>query len=535
MADSYLYNPSETIGKGFSQIQASMGNVFSQIIAQKQNDYNVAEKTFENINALTDKLGEYGQEEITSKTQNLLSNAAKSIIKDGKLDYSQVGKIRNEVGLIKNRKAAIEAGTQMYKEMAQTALATKDDLLNLSTTLDGMRNVILNPNNLSAEDMGRQMQAVYQKNINTTKAASDIFSRIAPASEYATTYTKDGAEYQVAGTKVSGFERNHATGQWQTPPPVQVKDANGNVILNPDGTPKTKTYLEAMTEAFKQQGAPILNAIKAQMGENSVFQTDEQIVNGYLQQYLQNKNTVQKDLQAKSKTQLETEQSNLNISKIQEKNLPTKLALENAATKSSTDYTRARTVGENLDNQITANMVSDSTPLAELGITYTNTTKNVDLGKEIKANVMWNGKKTPFLATGLSYNKANGTYYLEGYPNPKDFEGKLEAGEVGMTAIPIGSGMQSPSYSNVLSSIGSMSNAKTRSLIKNKIAKFKELDLPSGANAATPTAPAKASGVKSQFSSGQMVGNTIYLDRKYQKAEAQIKKDNKAQNVIYIN
>jgi hypothetical protein len=539
MADSYLYNPSETIGRGFAQVQASIGNVFTQLVAQKQNDYNIAEKTFENINALTDQLGQFGQEEITSKTQNLLNDAAKSIIKNGKLDYSEVGRIRSQVGAIKNRKAAIEAGTQMLKDNTQIAIATKDDLLNLATTLNDMRGVVLNPNNLSAEDMGRQMQSIYQKNINTTKAASDIFSRILPASEYATTYMKDGAEYQVAGTKITGFERNNATGEWQMPAPIQIKDANGKPVLNPDGTPKTQTVTQTATEAFKQQGEPILKAIRAQMGENSVFQTDEQLLAPFLQQYIQSKNTAQKELQVKSKVETDIQKATLEGKIIENKFAPRERQAGIQKTLADTRYINEKILGEQLSNKLSQNLVDDTVPLAELGIRYDANTKDIDLGKDLKINANWNGKQTPFLATGMHYNKSKDMYYLTGYPNPRDFEGKFEAGEAPIQYIPIGKSgrLSGQSYTSLLSRIKSVTNDESRNLFASKLNRFRQLELASSGQGApaAPAAPAKAPSAKSQFSSGQKVGSTIYLDRKYQKAEAQIKKDNKAQNVIYIN
>jgi len=194
---SFLYDPSENINRGFAQFQAGLGNAFSQLIAQKQNDYVTAEKTFQNIDALTDKLGEYGQEEITGKTSALMNQAAKDIIKNGKLDYSALGDIRSEVTKIKNRKSAIEAGTQMLKDWTQTSLATKDDLTSLTTTLSDLRGILLNPNNLSAQDMGKQMQAAYAKNINTTKVFGDTFKRIAPVTEFTESLVPEACAFRI--------------------------------------------------------------------------------------------------------------------------------------------------------------------------------------------------------------------------------------------------------------------------------------------------------------------------------------------------
>lgn len=431
MAESYLFNPSEGINKAASQMQASLGNIFTGIIAQKQNDYNLAEKTFENINALTDKLGEYGQQEITSKTTSLLDDAAKSIIKKGKLDYSEVGRIRNGVNAIKNRKSAIEAGTQMYKEMAQTALATKDDLLNLGTTLDGMRSVILNPENLSAEDMGRQMQSVYQKNINTTKVMTDVLGRIAPKGEFAQTYTgEDGGQYTVAGTKVTGWEYDPKSKQWKAPASVPVKDANGNAVLNPDGTPKTQSYLESITNAVKQQGAPAIAAIRAQMGENSVFQTDEQIVNSYLQQYIQGNNIAQKDIQVKSKDELTRQTQEVQLGAKQLANFDTRAAEESALNKANI---RRINVATNKDLQ-EMEMMKGGVGSGTVDVNAETNTKTGFLGKRIPLSAKGEDGKAVNMAVN-SIEWQNGKQYYVGYQLPKSM-GYAELAQASLTGMP---------------------------------------------------------------------------------------------------
>jgi hypothetical protein len=476
MAESYLFNPTEGINRAASQVQANLGSIFTGIIAQKQNDYNIAEKTFENINALTDKLGEYGQEEITSKTQTLLDSAAKSIIKNGKVDYAEIGKIRNGVNSIKNRKSALEAGTQMYKELAQTALATKDDLLNLGVTLDGMRSVILNPENLSAEDMGRQMQSVYQKNINTTKVMSDVFSRIAPKGDFAETYTHpDKGQYAISGTKITGWELDPVTNKWTPPASVPVKNPDGTLALNPDGTPKTQSYLEAMTSAVKQQGAPAIAAIRAQMGENSVFQTDEQIVNNYLQQYIQNNNVIQKDLQIKSKDELDMSKYKAGAAELELKAMPEKIRLEQATANANLGLIGAKTRGANLENALTEGAMSDTAPLADLGIRVTSTAKDVDLGKTVKMNsISWNGKHVPFLATNLGYDKKTGRYVISGYPNPKSVEGKWEAGDTDLVAIPVSE--SSRSYINFNSAVNAQTD-KVKAALRTRLKKFHSIQV----------------------------------------------------------
>lgn len=484
MAESYLFNPTEGINKAGAQIQANLGNIFTGIIAQKQNDYNVAEKTFENINALTDKLGEYGQEEITSKTASLLDDAAKSIIKNGKVDYSEIGRIRNGVSTIKNRKSAIEAGTQMYKEMAQTALATKDDLLNLGLTLEGMRNVILNPNNLSAEDMGRQMQAVYQKNINTSKASTDIFSRIAPSQTYEQTYSKDGATYGIAGKKISEYVLDPNTGKFAPPSQVQAKNSDGTPAVNPDGTPKMISYSSQKFNDFMQAGgATVLDAIRKQMGENSVFQSDEQLFESRWQNYVNSNNTIQKNIEAKSSAQNITEQNKAEASGIELKNLPNKIFLENQNTQAEIGLTNARIEGEKLDNQITRDTISNTAPLENMGITVKDNSKNVNFGQGIKVtSLMWNGKMTPFVATDVAYDANTKMHYIKGRPAPKGTEGKWEVDDSKEEiAIPVST--NSISYKNLVSAINgpALSKAKGQNA-RARFNRFNSIELTGAVN-----------------------------------------------------
>ena len=490
MAESYLFNPTESINKASNQMQVNLGNIFTGIIAQKQNDYNLAEKTFENINALTDKLGEYGQEEITSKTTSLLDDAARSIIKNGKLDYSEVGRIRSGVSTIKNRKSAIEAGTQMYKELAQTALATKDDLLNLGVTLDGMRSVILNPENLSAEDMGRQMQAVYQKNINTSKMSNDILSRTAPVTAFEETYEKDGAKYGIAGKKVGDYVLDRATGKFTAPTQVQAKNLDGTLAVNSDGTPKMISYTSQKYQDFIQAGgASVLDAIRKQLGENSVFQSNEQLFESKFQNYVNGNNAVQKNIEMKSADELIFTGSQARKAVIEEKNLPTKQDLENQLTGANIGLIVEKTKGEKLANELTAETISNTAPLENMGITVKDNSKNVNFGQAIKVtSLMWNGKMTPFVATDVTYDANTKMHYIKGRPAPKGFEGKYEVDDSKEeTVIPVST--NSISYKNLVSAINgpALSRAKGQNA-KARWNRFNSVEIGQPASSEQPTA-----------------------------------------------
>jgi hypothetical protein len=78
---AYIYDPSQNIKQGFQQAQAGVGDIFTHIIAQKQRDYNLAENTFQNIEALKKNLNIFGQKNITNKANDLLSKTSSAIQK----------------------------------------------------------------------------------------------------------------------------------------------------------------------------------------------------------------------------------------------------------------------------------------------------------------------------------------------------------------------------------------------------------------------------------------------------------------------
>jgi hypothetical protein len=413
---SFLYDPSENINKGFAQFQAGLGNAFAQLIAQKQNDYVVAEKTFQNIDALTDKLGEYGQEEITNKTTDLMNKAANSIIKNGKLDYSAVGEIRNGVSTIKNRKSAIEAGTQMLKDWTQTSLATKDDLTSLTTTLSDLRGILLNPNNLSAQDMGKQMQAAYAKNINTTKVFGDTFKRIAPVTEFTETVDKDGNRYQVGGTTVSGFKFDKATGKFIPQTEVPVMGPDGKPATYLDGTPKTMPYMQKIVSDFKAQGAPAVAALRAQLGPNAATLTDEQLIADQFRLYVDNNNIANKNVLVADKNKLSAEASQAGMLELELKNKPTEIALSNQL-KSTGIASNLSTIQRNKAEIENINNVGGGTTAVD--DSHNEKTGNLPrrlpmIGKDAS------GKPVNFIATQI-VNK-NGKEFYVGYAAPKSLD-----------------------------------------------------------------------------------------------------------------
>jgi len=284
--DQFVYNPAQSIKASLGETQAGVGNIFAQIAAQKQQDYKLAENVFQNIGALTEKLGKYGQQEIVGKTKNLLQEASSSILKNGKLDYDTIGKIRSQVQDIKSRKAVLDSGAELLKEKMQYALATKDDYVSLPTVLRDLEAPLLNPNNRSYDDIARQMDKAIENNVDLSKVTNKVFSQVTPISAFKQTYeTKDGAKRAVEGLAIAGSKYDPSTGSFKQQEPI--------VITNPDGTTTTKDFYDVVTDQVKQANPGLLPLLRSRLGGNAALSTDKEVLKAFYDPYAKQQRVVQ--------------------------------------------------------------------------------------------------------------------------------------------------------------------------------------------------------------------------------------------------
>lgn len=284
--DQFVYNPAQSIKTSLGETQAGVGNIFAQIAAQKQQDYKLAENVFQNIGALTENLGKYGQQEIVGKTKNLLQEASSSILKNGKLDYDTIGKIRSQVQDIKSRKAVLDNGGELLKEKMQYALATKDDYVSLPAVLRDLEAPLLNPNNRSYDDIARQMDKAIENNVDLSKVTNKVFSQITPITTFKQTYeTKDGAKRAVEGLAIAGSKYDPSTGSFKQQEPI--------VITNQDGTTTTKDFYDVVTDQVKQANPGLLPLLRSRLGGNAALSTDKEVLKAFYDPYAKQQRVVQ--------------------------------------------------------------------------------------------------------------------------------------------------------------------------------------------------------------------------------------------------
>lgn len=228
---AYTYDPSQNIQQGFQQAASGVGNIFTQIIAQQQRDYNLAENAFQNIEALKKNLNIFGQKSITAKANDLLGKTSSAILKNGKLDYSALGDIRQQVSEIGDLKQGYDVGAKEYERMLQLGVANKDNLVSfekfykdLSSKM-GDENLVKNP-----QDLQKALADTYTNNLDSFKMFGKSYLSSNPYQKISQDIKdpKTGALMRVQGELPAGWTLD-AQGN-KIPPAPKTMVVNGQQV-----------------------------------------------------------------------------------------------------------------------------------------------------------------------------------------------------------------------------------------------------------------------------------------------------------------
>lgn len=274
MAD-YIYNPAESIKQGFQQTQAGIGNIFAQVLQQQHRDYTMAESAFQNIEALKKDVNIFGQKAITSKSNELLKQAGAAILKDGKLDYSKLGEIRQGISDIKDLKAGYDVGAKEYERMLQLGIANKDNLVSfekfykdLSAKM-GDENLVKNP-----QDLQRAMADTYSNNLDSFKMYGKSFLGANPYQKVAQDVKdpKTGALMRVQAELPTGWTIDAAGNK--IPPAPKTVVVNGQTI--------TMDYVDQELARLKSTNPDMLDLMKKQAGFAGQTMSEKDLVKSFI-------------------------------------------------------------------------------------------------------------------------------------------------------------------------------------------------------------------------------------------------------------
>ena len=174
---AYIYDPSQQISQSLGKAAAGAGNIFSQLIAQKQQDYALAQQLETNVESLKKGLNQFSQKSITDKSNALLNDVRSSIFKDGKLDYSKLRDVRNQISEISDLKQGYEVAANEFQRRLELGIQTKDDMVSFTnywndlTALLSNEDLIRNP-----KDLNTAFKNVYLDNIDFQKYVGRVLS-----------------------------------------------------------------------------------------------------------------------------------------------------------------------------------------------------------------------------------------------------------------------------------------------------------------------------------------------------------------------
>jgi hypothetical protein len=522
MAD-YIYNPAESIKQGFQQTQAGLGNIFTQIIQQQQRDYTLAESAFQNIEALKKDVNIFGQKNITAKSNELLKQAGSAILKDGKLDYSKLGEIRQGISDIKDLKAGYDVGAKEYERMLQLGIANKDNLVSFEKFYKDLsakmadENLVKNP-----QDLQRAMADTYSNNLDSFKMYGKSYLGANPYQKIAQDVKdpKTGALMRVQAELPTGWTID-AQGN-KVPPAPKTMVVNGQNV--------TMDYVDQELARLQSTNPDMLALMKKQAGFAGQTMSDRDLVKSFIDRIP----TTTQATQVKNADELRGQKAQADLAEFKAKTAPQEFNMDMRIKKSQADYYDAKanekaTGATAPADYAQGNMYDIDVPLSSGKVAQLTA---APLGKNMKLSI----GNTQAVVTDIAKSKKSGDIWAKvlvdekgvlvlddskvagakqtwrKVTNPEVFKKTIDR-----TIHSGGFANKEKPYAQAL--VDGVFNAKTENLSSMK--------------GTTPPAAPKPAAVK--YQSGQIEGNTIYLDSSLKGREKDILNKYKVSRAVYIN
>lgn len=421
MAEFYTFDPSADIQKGFQKAGAGIADIFSHLVATQKRENEIADKMFQNIEALKKDVNIYGQKVITDKTNTLLKDASKVILEGGKLDYSQLGSIRQRVSDIADDKKKYELGAELRKEYMQLGLANKDNITSIEGLIKGITAPLMDPNIKNATDLQAAMQDAYDKSLNLDRIGVKAITSIIPKETikaYGTNAKGDTVNYEFDALKGSTY------------------DLKTGKIIGPDAA-----TVSALTTTMKAQMPEYFDNYRKRLGVNEDILPDNVIANNLIKQI----GTPRGESLVQTNVSKQKEEEQLTALKTENKFAP-------AEKQASIDLKRAQTYAtlnppekskgmvfnfgggnrtkENVNSFLS---ITETGPKIVNGKATGNSSMEFTLSNPLAINMPGvrlqggKGAQMPEMQV-TSFKKQGGKYYVTGFP-----KGKQEAGGIPTT------------------------------------------------------------------------------------------------------
>lgn len=166
MANEFVYNPAQNIKQEFGEISSGLGDIFKQVIDQKQRDYKLAEDVYTNIESLKEKVNMYGRQDVTNKANQLVGSLADAIGPNGKVNSAAIAGVKAQVSRIKQEKQAWEDKAELRKEYQTRLLSQKDLVPNMEKAMMDLDKITMDSRVLNPQDATKAYEKAFKDNLD---------------------------------------------------------------------------------------------------------------------------------------------------------------------------------------------------------------------------------------------------------------------------------------------------------------------------------------------------------------------------------
>lgn len=286
--DNFSYDPSAGIEKSFANVQQNIGNIFSGIIAQKQQDFALADKVFQNLDAITEQTAAIGSARINQGIKDLTKAAATNVYKDGKVNFDALGQISQGVMKIKQLKNYWAGAAELKKQFLQQASASNKDMVSLSSFISKIDPLIAENEGGSTTDLQKKLASLYDSHLDYDKIAREQLTSVIPVDKVTGEIENaKGGKDAYSFEAPAGMIFDPKTKQVTMPAPQIVTDpSTGKPVIDPmTNKPKVITYLDKVKYALTQNNPNFFSDWKRHHGLSDSLVTDDAVAKQVLDSF----------------------------------------------------------------------------------------------------------------------------------------------------------------------------------------------------------------------------------------------------------
>lgn len=326
---AYIYDPSQQISQSLGKAAAGAGNIFTQVIQEKQQNFKIAQELESNIQSLKKELNQFSRKTITDKSNALLSDMKSTIFKEGKLDYTKLREVRDRISDLNDLKNGWEIANEQFEQRLKLGLNSKDEIVSITNYYSDLTETLSNEDLIkNPQDLNTALDKVYNRNLDRGIVTKKLLSSYLGKQDMVKGDALDSAgnkyDYAIKDT-YAGFTFDPNTRKMI--PSAEIPDSKWDAIYN-DIKQNNPSFLKMLqdqdttgaTEFFNESnGGDLIKTLALQSAGQPSFETttaaqlqaeaDKRDLEIQVKQSQRDKNLAQKAAAEKESKQTEAERT----------------------------------------------------------------------------------------------------------------------------------------------------------------------------------------------------------------------------------